>query len=208
MSEHLAANRRLIVGRALIAGAVGLVPVPYVDELLAEAVRGDLIRRLATLRGLTVDNNAVAALTSPAPNRALTAAGWGAIAVGGTRRVFRRLAASLLVVRRVDEAMHTFQVGTLFDHYGARHHTGGGLDGLRAASLRVAMDESIRTARNGTLERTFRRALQISTGAAQRLMRAGGLERAAQLLERDLSVGDAGYVEALVAAFDAQWKTP
>src|SRR5262245_32936006 len=114
--------RAMILGRSLVAGAAGLVPVPYIDDLLAGAVRSALIRRLADLRQVDVDANAVANLATPKGSRLLQAASIGSAALSTSRRLFRKLAGSLLVMRRADEAMQTFQVGTLFDHYCAQHH--------------------------------------------------------------------------------------
>src|SRR5262245_12745837 len=152
--------RPIILGRSLVAGAAGLVPVPYIDDLLAGAVRSGLIRRIAELRQVDVDANAVANLATPRGSRLLQAASIGTAALGTSRRLFRRLAGSLLVVRRVDEAMQTFQVGTLFDYYCARHHVGLGLDGARAEKVRRAIDAATRQARGETLARSFRGVLR------------------------------------------------
>jgi uncharacterized protein (DUF697 family) len=219
MTQHLAPNRRLILARSLLAGAAGLVPVPYLDDLMAGAVRSALIRRLAELRAVDVDGNAVAELATPRGNRLLNAAGLGALAVGGARRAWRRVATSIVFVRRVDEAMQTFQVGTLFDHYCARHHVGFGLDGDKASRLRGAMDQAIRAARNDTLERAFRRTLRASSGviagAARLLPRRGRrledpgdvpqLEGPLEKFEQELSGPATAYVAALVGAFDVAW---
>jgi hypothetical protein len=224
-------NGRLILGRALISGAAGLVPVPYLDDFLSTAVRGGLIRAVAERRQVDVDDAAVAQLVSPAASRLLAAANLGAVA-WGTRRAWRRVAASLLVVRRADEALQTFQLGTLFDHYCAVHHIGFGLDAARAARLRLAIDQAVHTARRDTVERAFRRALRAPGVAALGLPRGaralwsrlrkgpleaeplgavveaaaarGWLRRAVDGLERELGLG---YVRALTDAFDAAWRS-
>ena len=66
-TQHLGSHRRLILGRALLAGAAGLVPVPYLDDLLAGGVRSQLLRRLAELNHVDLDANAVAAPTTSKP---------------------------------------------------------------------------------------------------------------------------------------------
>jgi hypothetical protein len=227
-------HRLLILGRALAAGAAGLVPVPYLDDLLAGAVRSALIRRLAELRNVDVDANAVEHLATPRGSRVLGAASFGAAALGTTRRAFRRVAASLLIVRRADEALQTFQVGTLFDHYCARHHVGLGLDGTRAAHVREAMDHAIRKARSEAADRAFRRVLRASKAIAVGVPRGlvslwsarrgqpmspehvhehleERLDRAAQsgFVQRAVEGLDAelrrGYLDALTGAFDAAW---
>jgi hypothetical protein len=170
-TKHLRQNRRLVLGRSLLAGAAGMLPVPYVDDLLAGAVRSAMVRRLAEIRSVDVDANAVAQLATPRGSRLLTAASFGAVALGGARLAWRRIATSLLLVRRVDEAVQTFQLGTLFDHYCARHHVGFGLDGKRAELLRRSMDAAVRSARNEALETAFRRSLKRSGALAMRLPR-------------------------------------
>jgi hypothetical protein len=226
--HHLDANRPLILGRAVISGAAGLVPVPYIDELLAALVRESLVRRLAEIRQVDVDPQALQAIAAPQGSRLLTAATLGSAALGATRRVFRRLAASLLLVRRVDEAMQTFQVGTLFDHYCARHHVGLGLDSQRAVRLRKAMDAAIRSTHGEALQRSFRATLRMPGALAvelprrlwSRVRRRGGPVDAEKLdgeLRRAESAGfvqraaagitgvGRGYGRSLADAFDEAW---
>lgn len=200
-TQHLDKHRRLILGRSLLAGAAGLVPVPYLDDLLAGQVRAGLVRRVAELRHVDIDGNAVAELATPHGSRILNAAGVGAVLIGGARRVWRRVAASILVVRRVDEAVQTFQVGTLFDHYCARHHVGLGLDGDKARRLRLAMDEAVRHARSRAMDDSFRRALATTRKLAGRLSRRALVEK----VEAELQGPAAAYVAALVGAFDVAW---
>jgi hypothetical protein len=200
-TAHLALHRRLILGRALLSGAAGLVPVPYLDDLLAGQVRSALVRRIAELRRVDVDMNAVAELSTPTGSRVLHAAGIGAVLLGGAKKVWRRVAASLLVVRRADEAMQTFQIGTLFDHYCARHHIGLGLDGGKARALREAMDQAIRHARGQALESAFQRTLATSRKLAGRLARRALVEK----VETELAGPAQVYVAALVGAFDVAW---
>jgi uncharacterized protein (DUF697 family) len=199
--DHLGSHRGIILGRALLAGAVGLVPVPYVDDFLAENVRSSLVRRLAELRHVDVDSNAVHALATPNSSRLLHAAGLGAVVLGGARRLWRTVATSLVVVRRADEALQTFQLGTLFDHYCARHHVGLGLDGHKAGVLRQAMDEAIRHARGEAFYKAFRRSLMHARSLAGRLRRRAVVEK----IEAELDGPATAYVASLVGAFDVAW---
>lgn len=196
---HLDPNRRLILGRSLLAGAVGLLPVPYLDDLLAGQVRALLVRRVAELRHVDVAPYAVTELVTPHGSRVLGAAGVSAVVLGGARRVWRQVAASILVVRRVDEAVQTFQLGTLFDHYCARHHLGLGIEAAGARRLRLAMDEAVRHARGRALEEVFARAL---TATRQLTGRRG---RSIERVEAELAGPAANYMATLVAAFDVAW---
>ncbi len=200
-TTHLGPHRRLILSRALLSGAAGLVPVPYLDDLLAGQVRAGLVRRLADLRRVDVDGNAVAELATPTSSRVLHAAGLGAILLGGAQKVWRRVAASILVVRRADEAMQTFQIGTLFDHYCSRHHVGLGLDGGKAKTLRDAMEQAIKHARGQALEDAFQRTLATTRKLSRRLARRALVEK----VETELAGPAQAYVAALVGAFDVAW---
>lgn len=200
-AAHLAVHRRTILFRSLLSGAAGLVPVPYLDDILSGQVRAGLVRRIAELRRVDVDRNAVHELSQPSGGRVLNAASMGAILIGGAKKVWRRVAASILVVRRADEAMQTFQIGTLFDHYCARHHVGLGLDGARARSLRDAMDQAIKQARSTALEDAFQRTLATSRKLAGRLSRRFLVEK----VEKELAGPASVYVAALVGAFDVAW---
>jgi uncharacterized protein (DUF697 family) len=200
-TRHLSANRSLILGRALLAGAAGLVPVPYLDDLLAGGVRSQLLRRLAELNHVDLDGNAVAALATPTPSHILGAAGLGAAALGGAKRVWRHVAASILVVRRADEAIETFQIGTLFDHYCARHHVGLGIDGTKGIKLRTTMEQAIRHARGQAVEDNFRRALESTRKLAGRLRRRAVDEQ----IEAQLAGPASAYVASLLGAFDVAW---
>ncbi|HEY2746438.1 MAG TPA: hypothetical protein VGL86_17525, partial [Polyangia bacterium] len=148
-----------------------------------------------------VDGNAVAELATPTGSRVLHAAGLGAVLLGGAKKVWRRVAASLLIVRRADEAMQTFQIGTLFDHYCTRHHVGLGLDGAKASTLRDAMDQAIRQARGHALEDAFQRTLAGTRKLAGKLARRALVEK----VETELAGPAQAYVAALVGAFDVAW---
>jgi uncharacterized protein (DUF697 family) len=234
MTDHLKGNRTLILSRALLAGAAGMLPVPYLDDLLAGAVRSAMIRRIAELRGVDVDANAVDELAHPSGSRVLNAASIGAIALGGTKRAFRKLAASILIVRRSDEAVQTFYLGTLFDHYCAKHHVGVGVDGKKAAVLRASIDLAAKQARSEALSRAFKKSLKLMSAAAMKMpkgafsmwsRRRGGpvqAERVPSVNDRldaaasesyvkdavkdvESEVAGRGYVRALAESFDLAW---
>jgi len=234
-TDHLAANRTLILTRAVLSGLAGMVPVPYIDDLIAGAVRSHLIKRVAEIRSVDLDGNAVHALSEPAGSRVLSAAGIGALAIGGTKRIFRRIAASIFFVRRVDEAIDTFHVGTLFDHYCAKHHVGLGLDGERAALLRHAIDLATKRAQSEVLRAAFRRAMlgvgraavavpsavwgrlfkpKAPAGEEERVVEAekiadslpgSAMGKAVKNLSSEISAVEKSYVAMLLQRFDVAW---
>jgi hypothetical protein len=173
-TRHLDRHQRVILGRAALSGLASLVPVPWLDEAIAESVRTQLLRGLGEAHRVDVELAALEALSQPSEGRLLRAAGVGALALGQTRRMMRRLAASLFVLRRLDEALETYLIGTLFDHYCARHHTGGALDGGRALRLRRTMDRAVREARSDVARALVR---DLLAGAGERLRSLPGAAR-------------------------------
>jgi len=123
----------------------------------------------------------------------LSMASMGAVAAGvakpGWRKIASRLGTSFMVVRRVDETIESFQVGTLFDHYCTRMHVGAALDGKRAVILRHAMSMSIASARNDLLKRAFTDGLRTASKFA------GGVPRALEML-RTGARGQTGDLDA------------
>src|SRR5262249_48674995 len=155
-------------------------------------VRAGLVRRLAELRRVDVDGNAVAELATPTGSRVLHAAGLGAGLVGGGEKGWRPVAASVLGGRRGGGAMQTCRVGPRLDHYCTRHHVGLGLDGNKARTLRDAMDQAIRQARGHALEDAFQRTLAGSRRLAGRIRR--------RMLVEKVDTELAGPAQAYVAA--------
>ena len=105
-------------------------------------------------------------------------------------------------VRRADEAMQTFQIGTLFDHYCARHHVGLGArrrQGQDAARRHGAGDPP--RARAGARGRVSAHAVAGSRKLAGRLARRALVEK----VETELAGPAQAYVAALVGAFDVAW---
>jgi hypothetical protein len=162
----------MIIGRSVAAGAVGLLPLPVLDELLAGAVRSELLRRIARARQVDISEGAVTLLADARTGEALGSVSRAAAGLAAFRRVFRRVAVALHVARRVDEVAGTFAVATLFDHYCARHHLGLGLEELRAARLRRAIEDAIADARLGLARRGIGRAARGVARGAQRLLAA------------------------------------
>jgi uncharacterized protein (DUF697 family) len=198
-TEHLAAHRGLIVTHAAAAAVAGLLPIPYVDEWLPSLVRRALIRRLAEDRGVDLSEEAVRELADgkvPPP-------AWSHLINLGpllrtARRGLRRLFLAFVLYRRADSASRTFALGTLFDHYCARLHVGGEVDGAAARALRARIDEVVASPRAslGTylFRRGFRAALRASVRAPIELFHA----LTAGKLRRSITAGDEVEAEEMV----------
>jgi hypothetical protein len=168
--SYLDGNRRLIIGRALAAGAAGALPVPLFEDWLASRLARGTIRRLADSRSVDLDDAAVRAIADGAE----TAPEWTQIA-GGTiayrlvARSWRKLVLVYLAAKRAQAAARHFLIATLFDHYCARMHVGMGLDGPAAHELRKLMDTAIARTPGGLGRRVFRRG---ALNAARATVRA------------------------------------
>lgn len=210
--------RQLIISRSLASSLASLFPVPYLDEALAARIRESMIERLADIRSVDLDPGVAGAIASPQPSTLLNAAGLGAMALAATRRIWRRVATSIFLYKRVDEAMTSYQVGTLFDHYCQKHHSGPAIDPIRAVKLRRAFEESIRRARGELISDAFDRTLSRTESLLKRLPSpfkkknelpaeadSTRLNRESAALEAEVVKIERGYVTVLTQAFDDVW---
>lgn len=157
---YLSDNRRRIIGRSLVAAAAGALPIPLIEDWLASRVKRGTIRKIAESRSVDADESAVRAVADgkDKPPEWADIVG-GSIAYRFLARQWRRLLLVYLVARRAQDAAHSFQVGTLFDHYCARVHVGMGLDGDRAIEIRKVIDLAIAETPGGLGRRIFRRGV-------------------------------------------------
>ena len=152
----------LILERAALAQVAALLPLPVIDDLLADAARATLLRKIAAARGVGADEAALSILSyvGAFEERGVPAA----LAAHTTRRLlrraFRRLAVALHLVGHAGDFATTFALATLFDHYCARHHVGPGLDAARARELRAVIDAAIADARREVARRGMRGAAE------------------------------------------------
>jgi hypothetical protein len=196
--EHLKPHRRLILERAVLSGVVGLVPVPLIDDLLTEVVRGKLVRRLADQRQVDLTPSAVLILAEErqvtmARNATLTA-----VSLVALRYAWRKVFVALALSRRVEEMVHTYQIGTLFDHYCARHHVGAGVQGPDAARLRFAIDQAVAAVHHEYATQAFKKSGAAIGRTATRV--PGGLWDLVSRLWRRAPPPSAAAPEAAAAA--------
>jgi hypothetical protein len=163
---HLVAHRRLIVLRSLLSGLAAMTPVPLLDDILAARVRRQTIRRIAEARRVDVTAEAVLAV---ADGRVAPPGLKTLLSASLVPRLISRSARKALILvtaaQRADEALRTFAVATLFDHYCATLHVGAGLDGPRAKQLRADIDDALTRAPSRVALRLFRRGLVASAKA-------------------------------------------
>lgn len=143
--SHLSKHRGLIIRRALLASAIrGFLPVPMLDDTLANRVAAGLFAKLAA--GHQVD--------LPPASAALLAERWS----GGTgsRLTFaaaaalvakfagRKFLALLAAGRGAEDMARTFHRATLFDHYCAKLHVGGPISAETVTALAAQVDAELR----------------------------------------------------------------
>jgi hypothetical protein len=179
--DHLSANRRFIVRRALLATAVGgAIPLPVMDEYLAGRVKAGMLMRLAERRQVDLAASSAELLGDPRGTTAIRNATLTAATLLALKLAWRKFFALLAVGRRAEEMASTFQLGTLFDHYCVKVHVGAGIDRARATRLRdvihVALTETERAAVVGAFREGSRvlgqTMLEAPAWANERLERA------------------------------------
>ncbi len=178
--DHLAGNRRMIIGRSLASAALGTLPIPGVDDWLSARVARATIARIAESHGVDIDADAARAIAddAEAPPQWAELAGTG-LAYRVTSRGWRRVFLIYFAARRARAAAHNFAVATLFDHYCARLHEGIGLDAEAGTEIRAAIDQALAKTPGGLSRKPFERGL---TSGARALVRAP--LRAADVLTR------------------------
>jgi hypothetical protein len=144
-----------------------------VAEVLVGGLRRALVVRLARRRQVPVAGHLVgriASAASPGDRRRLRDSVARALL---PRRRWRRLARSLLLVSRFEDAAQTFLLGVDFDRYLRQHHEGT-LDGATAVRLREAVDRaSARVADDllgGLLRQGLASVVQLGASASIRVL--------------------------------------
>jgi hypothetical protein len=160
--DHLAANRRFIVQRSLLATAVGgVVPVPVMDEYLAGRVKAGMLMKLAERRQVDLAPSSAELLGDPRGTTAIRNATLTAATLLAIKLAWRKFFAVVAVGRRAEEMTSTFQLGTLFDHYCTKMHVGAGLDRARAIELRDIIHASQAEAERAAVVGAFREGSRV-----------------------------------------------
>jgi hypothetical protein len=160
--DHLAANRRFIVQRSLLATAVGgVIPLPVMDEYLAGRVKAGMLMKLAERRQVDLAPSSAELLGDPRGGTAMRNATLTAATLLALKLAWRKFFAVLAVGRRAEEMASTFQLGTLFDHYCTKMHVGAGLDRARAIELREVMHAALAEAERTAVVNAFREGSRV-----------------------------------------------
>src|SRR4051812_37586795 len=200
--EHLAANRRLIIRRSLLATAVGgVIPVPVMDDYLAGRVRAGMLMKLAERRQVDLLLSSAELLADPRESTTVRNATMTAATLLALKLAWRKFFALLAVGRRAEDMAITFQMGTLFDHFCTKMHVGAGIDRARAFQLRGIIHASVSDAEKTALTAVFKEGGRVLgrsmleapswmssrfEQAAEQWMRTGGRPPAGDKAEPDI----------------------
>lgn len=165
--DHLAQNRRMLLGRSLVAAAAGSLPVPLVEEWLSSVIKRRTISRIAESHAVDVSDKAVRNIADgPKQSPEWTEVAGTTIAGRLLSKGWRRLLIGVVAARRTQVAGKNFTIATLFDHYCARLHVGLGLKSADAAELRAIMDRAIAETSGGLSRKMFQQALKAAAKAS------------------------------------------
>jgi hypothetical protein len=207
--DYLATHRRMILSRAIAGTLAGLVPVPFLDDWLINAVVGSGYRRIAASHQVDLDDDAVKALVfGKTPPASLAEMAGSAIVYRLVSKTWKRMVVALTALRRARSAANSFLAMTLFDHYCARLHVGIGLTAGEALALREAISEAIAATPGGLSLDPFRRGALAAARATAKapleladLLSGGALRR---YLDKRSEVTEADAVDEVDAALDKQ----
>ena len=207
--DYLAGQRRTIIARSVLAGAAGMVPVPFLDDWIVGTILGAGYRRIASAHGVDIDRDAEKSLvfgTAQPPSPLDIATGGVMYRVAG--RAARRMLFALATIRRARAASRNFVTMTLFDHYCAKLHRGLALDSATALALREDIGRAIDNTPGALAFHPFRRG---ALAAARALARAPleladlasfGALRRMLAKKSEGSVDDAEHVDAVEQAME------
>lgn len=128
---------------ALLGGATGVVPMPWLPDAIARRIRGSLAQDIAARRGLSLTKEARDVLAEPEPREGARGMMGEAIRYA-TKKLLARFT-PLAFLPPVRSAMHVFALGHLFDRYIEKNRTLRSIriDVEEARKIRGAIDQSI-----------------------------------------------------------------
>jgi hypothetical protein len=206
--NYLDKHRRMIIARAVVGSLASVIPLPFLDDWAKQKILGAGYKRIASLHGVDLDDEAVAALvhgnTGPANIANMAASGviYRIASLAAKRFLF-----VLATVNRARAASSTYVAMTLFDHYCAKLHVGAGLDGKTALALREEIARAIEQTPGALSFAPFRRGALSAARATLRApleladLATGGALRRLLAKKSDVTEGEA--VDALERTIDS-----
>jgi hypothetical protein len=197
---------QLLTTHALLVGLTPLVPVPLVDDYLADSLRRSMVERLATRRQQALATDVVKGLADE-PSRPFTSIGGAAkkVLLWPAKKIFRKVFVVLAVKDGVDLVGKAFALGYLVDAslehgFTQRHHP---------KALRLAIDAVCKRVGTSPVNRAagaaFEQAKTVLPDLADKLRGAISGKRAepdagavGEAFTREVLQVSPGYFERLV----------
>ncbi|MEW5851388.1 MAG: hypothetical protein AB2A00_21545 [Myxococcota bacterium] len=169
---------------AALTGALGFLPLPFLDEYANAQVRGAMLNHVAARHGLSLDPYARERLARGYKPSTGVARRVGLKAVG---LVFRRVFAVLNAGVAAEDAAQTLILGHLFDRYCTLMHDrseGRTVVGEMAAiRIRGALDSAVLKASRSARKDLFQRSMSRALGSLRDLP-SGVVDTLRQLVKR------------------------
>jgi uncharacterized protein (DUF697 family) len=180
---HLAANRGLIVRRALLASAIrGFLPLPVADDVLCLRIHAGLFQKLASLRQVDLAADCAILLAKAGLPGTLRRLSVTAIAALVAKFAGRKFLALFAAGHSAQDMACSFLRASLFDHYCAMLHVGGPVLSTAARQLCDCMEVVSAGLSSGPILDAFR------DGARQ--LGHSLLEAPAWVMHRTTSLGE------------------
>ncbi|MCC2670248.1 MAG: hypothetical protein K0Q72_2719 [Armatimonadetes bacterium] len=187
----------LLLTYSVLAGLTPLIPVPFVDDVVRDYFRKQLVRSLAGMRGVTLSREAVLALTAE-PGGCLVSGCLAQVFLFPFKLIFRKLFFFLEWKRSLDLTSHTYHYGYLVD-CALREGYLGPHSPRSVAEVRAAIDDVCRTAPVKPVESAVAGAFRQSRSLLNTTVRTF-----TDTLRHITGRRDAARVEAALVGVEAQ----
>jgi uncharacterized protein (DUF697 family) len=181
----------LLASHAVLIGLTPLVPVPFVDDYLADRLRRSMVERLASKQGVALPTESVRGLADQ-PTQTLASLGGVAkkVLLWPAKKIFRKVFVVLAVKDGVDLVGRAFVLGYLVDvslerGFTNRHHPKALRLGIDAVSKRVGTSPV-----NQAVGHAFARAKTALPDLADRLR--GQAKKAGAATANEQAAGEVG----------------
>lgn len=141
------AQFRHLTFHSILAGLTPLIPVPFLDDRIHDAVKRRMVQEIVRGVGVSLDDRARDVLAGVESGESRGCAGWALWAIKRSfflllkliRKLYRKVLIFLAVQQGVDTASRAFHEGYLL-HVGLARHEGDRLDEAAARALRSRVD--------------------------------------------------------------------
>lgn len=176
------AQFRRLTFHSILAGLTPLIPVPFLDDKIHDAVKRRMVQEIANDLGVALDKRSRDILADVESGESKGCAGWALWAVKRSvflllkliRKLYRKVLIFLAIKKGVDTSSRAFHEGYLL-HVGLARHEGNSLDEGAARELRARVDQVLRKVDprpiHQAMSTIFKGSKELLTTASQLLTR-------------------------------------